>query len=161
MDVRSALEMQSALQEALNDDLTGADALIMAAAVADHRPKAASSRKIKRGPDSMTIELLPNPDLLAEIGLKRSGPRPILVGFAVETASSAELVSYARAKLLAKRVDLIVANHGDDAFGRDDNRAVLVSRDDHVSQGVLDKRDLADLILNHVKLRLASQSVNQ
>ncbi|KYF48216.1 hypothetical protein BE08_28175 [Sorangium cellulosum] len=74
----------------------------------------------------------------------------MLVGFAVETASDEGVIAYARHKLAQKRVDMIVANHAADSFGRDDNRATLVTRDAADALGVLPKPALADRILDRV-----------
>ena len=155
VDVRSALSMQSALRDALGEGQGGADALVMTAAVADYRPAETSATKQKRTPDRLTLELVPNPDLLAEIGdarSKRGSSRPVLVGFAVETDTDAQVVAYARGKLEKKRVDLVVANHAGDAFGRDDNRATLVDRHGAEALGVLPKPVLADRILDRVAI---------
>ena len=144
IDVRGALEMRAALWAALGQDLSGADALVMAAAVADHRPAQIAASKIKKTDASASIELVKNPDLLGEVGVARAagaagrrasappaGPalplRPVLVGFAVETSGGDALVAYARRKLEEKRVDLVVANEAREAFGREDNRVVLVT----------------------------------
>jgi phosphopantothenoylcysteine decarboxylase/phosphopantothenate--cysteine ligase len=151
VDVRGALEMRAALSRALGADLAGADALVMTAAVGDYRPAETHPTKRKRTAASLTLELVPNPDLLAEIGASRGDRRaPVLVGFAVETASDAEVVAYARGKLDAKRVDFVVANHAADAFGKDDNRATLVDRDAAEPLGTLSKLALADRILDRV-----------
>lgn len=152
VDVRSALDMQAALREALGADLGGADALVMSAAVADYRPASAHATKQKRSEATLTLELTQNPDLLAEIGALRAarGAGPALVGFAVETDTDEQVVAYARGKLEKKRVDLVVANHAGDSFGRDDNRATLVDRTTAEALGVLSKGDLADRILDRV-----------
>ncbi len=155
VDTRGALAMRQALWAALGEDLGAADALVMTAAVGDYRIKEPSATKIKRGPGSLLLELVPNPDLLAEIGEARarapSARLPVLVGFAVETApDDAALVAVARGKLEAKRVDLVVANHAAESFGRDDNRAILVTRDDAAPLATMDKTALADLILDRV-----------
>lgn len=149
IDVRSALAMKSALWDALGGQaLDRADVLVMTAAVADYRPKEESAIKIKRSAQNMTIELVPNPDLLAEVGAARKGASPVLVGFAVETDTDERVIAAARGKLEAKRTDMIVANHAADSFGRDDNRATIVTRDEATSFGVLPKPDLADRILD-------------
>jgi phosphopantothenoylcysteine decarboxylase / phosphopantothenate---cysteine ligase len=148
VDVRSALAMRSALWQALGPDLHAADALIMSAAVADYRPAEERATKAKRTAEAMMLELVPNPDLLAEIGAARADRRPVLVGFAVETDTDDRVIASALNKLTAKRVDLVVANHARDAFGRDDNRATLVERGSADALGVLSKRDLADRILD-------------
>jgi phosphopantothenoylcysteine decarboxylase/phosphopantothenate--cysteine ligase len=151
VDVRGALSMRAALWQALGSDLTFADALVMSAAVADYRPAEQHAQKQKRTADTMTLALVPNPDLLAEIGAARAGARrPVLVGFAVETDTDAQVVAYARGKLDKKRVDLVVANHAGDAFGKDDNRATLVDHAGAEALSVLPKPELADRILDRV-----------
>lgn len=168
VDVRGALSMRSALWEALGADLRGADALIMTAAVSDYRPASLHETKLKRTPDLTSLPLVPNPDLLAEVGAARAGVgatgepaaegsagpprarRPVLVGFAVETASDDQVIVAALAKLEAKRVDMVVANHAQDSFGRDDNRATIVTRGAADALGVLPKPELSDRILDRV-----------
>ncbi|MDI3286463.1 bifunctional phosphopantothenoylcysteine decarboxylase/phosphopantothenate--cysteine ligase CoaBC [Polyangium sp. 15x6] len=153
VDVRGALAMKEALWEAMGPDLGRADALIMSAAVADYRPAEQSATKRKRSAEALEIKLIPNPDLLAEVGAARTGARPVLVGFAVETADDAGIVAYARGKLQAKRVDMVVANHAQDSFGREDNRATIVTANGAEALGVMSKRDLADRILDRVAQR--------
>jgi phosphopantothenoylcysteine decarboxylase/phosphopantothenate--cysteine ligase len=153
VDVRGALAMRAALRDAMGDDLARADALVMAAAVADYRPAEASAQKIKKAGDEVQLALVKNPDLLAEIGAARKGPRPVLVGFALETAGGDELVAYARRKLVEKRVDLVVANRADDAFGRDDNRASFVTADAVDDLPTLSKDAVADQVLDRVRRR--------
>ncbi|WP_281314076.1 bifunctional phosphopantothenoylcysteine decarboxylase/phosphopantothenate--cysteine ligase CoaBC [Polyangium sp. y55x31] len=153
VDVRSALAMKEALWEVMGADLGRADALIMTAAVADYRPAEQSATKRKRSAEPLEIKLVPNPDLLAEVGAARTGARPVLVGFAVETADDAGIVAYARGKLQAKRVDMVIANHAQDSFGREDNRATIVTAHGAEALGVMSKRDLADQILDRVAQR--------
>ncbi len=156
-DVRGALSMRDALWEHLGSDLSNADVLVMTAAVGDYRPEHLADAKLKRDDKPMTLSMVPNPDLLAEVGAARSGVRPVLIGFAVETDTDAQIVELARRKLENKRVDLIVANHAQDSFGRDDNRATLVERDRATSLGVLPKQELADRLLDRV-LELAHRA---
>jgi phosphopantothenoylcysteine decarboxylase/phosphopantothenate--cysteine ligase len=131
VDVRSALEMRTALWDALGLDLSRADAVVMAAAVADHRPARTSPDKMKKADVGAALELVKNPDLIAELGAARTSGaaprRPALVAFAVETGGESALVAYATKKLHEKRVDLVVANAAADSFGREDNLVVLVS----------------------------------
>lgn len=156
VDVRGALDMRRALWEALGPDLSGADVLIMTAAVADYRPASVSETKLKRSAEPMSLSLAPNPDLLAEVGASRGDGRgrvdgrssPVLIGFAVETDTDEGVVAAARKKLAAKRVDLIVANHASDSFGRDDNRATFVDAEGATPLGVLSKGALGDKILD-------------
>jgi len=153
VDVRSALSMRSALWQAMSPDLSNADALIMTAAVADYRPAQNHATKLKRGAEPMTVELLPNPDLLAEIGHARKDHKPILIGFALETDSDERLIQLARGKLAAKHVDLVVANHAAEALGKDDIRALLVSPTDCTPLPLLSKEQAADRILGWLATR--------
>ncbi|MFO0762208.1 MAG: bifunctional phosphopantothenoylcysteine decarboxylase/phosphopantothenate--cysteine ligase CoaBC [Byssovorax sp.] len=148
VDVRSALAMRAALWNALGTDLRGADALIMSAAVADYRPAEEHPTKMKRSAEAMALPLVPNPDLLAEIGAARAGRAPVLVGFAVETDTDDRVIGSALNKLETKHVDVVVANHAEDSFGREDNRATIVTRWGSEALGVLPKRELADRILD-------------
>jgi phosphopantothenoylcysteine decarboxylase/phosphopantothenate--cysteine ligase len=146
--------MRGAIWQALHLDLSGADALIMAAAVSDYRPAQAHASKLKRTQEALQLELVPNPDLLAEIGEARRGEMPLLVGFALETDSEDRLVAHAREKLIKKRVDLIVANHADESLGLDDVRARLVTPRDCRDLASMPKEDAADLILDWIATRL-------
>ncbi|MSP24118.1 MAG: bifunctional phosphopantothenoylcysteine decarboxylase/phosphopantothenate--cysteine ligase CoaBC [Myxococcales bacterium] len=159
--VRSALEMRSALWTALGDDLARADVLVMAAAVADYRPLECSAKKLKRrGP--LTLELVPIPDLLREIGAARSTASPLLVGFALETLDDESMVVAARHKLTTKRVDLVVANHASEAFDGDDNRITLVTASEATSLPRASKRDLADRLLDHIlAMRRAAEAATK
>ncbi len=150
VDVRGALAMRAALWEALGPALDRADMLVMTAAVADYRPREENATKLKRTAQPMTLDLVPNPDLLAEVGAARElgGRSPVLVGFAVETDTDERVIAAARGKLAGKRVDMVVANHAADSFGRDDNRATLVTKDAAEAFGVLPKPVLADRILD-------------
>lgn len=151
VDVRGALALRAALWEAMGPDLARADALVMAAAVADYRPAQASDTKIRKTGERVTVELSRNPDILSEIGAARTGPRPVLVGFAVETEGGEGLVESARRKLAQKRVDMIVANEAQVAFGHDDNRAIFVLPDDAEPTATLSKRSLADAVLDRTR----------
>jgi phosphopantothenoylcysteine decarboxylase/phosphopantothenate--cysteine ligase len=133
----------------------GCDALVMAAAVGDYRPLQTSHKKLKRQERSaMTIPLIENPDILAEIGHARRGALPVLVGFAVETGKDAEIVAYARRKLREKNVDFVVANDARDSMGRDDNRVLIVEGDDVEALEAMPKLDVADRILDRLRERL-------
>lgn len=151
VDVRSAVDMREALWHVLGRDLSGADALIMAAAVADYRPVEPSPTKIKKRNERTAIELVRNPDLLAEIGGARTGSRPVLVGFALETTGGDALVQYARRKLAEKRVDLVVANEAGESLGREESRATLVFPERLEPLQLLPKGALADVVLDRVR----------
>jgi phosphopantothenoylcysteine decarboxylase/phosphopantothenate--cysteine ligase len=156
--VRSALAMRGAIWQALKPDLSGADALIMTAAVADYRPAETHASKLKRGESTIGLELVPNDDLLAEIGAARQAVRPVLVGFALETETDERLINAARSKLAKKRVDLVVANHPDASIGKDSMSGSLVGVRNAEAFGPLPKRDVADRILDFVVAELAKQT---
>lgn len=149
--VRSAVEMGRAVNAAAGD----ADAVVMAAAVADFRPAERSERKIKKedGGERRVIELVRNPDILAGLGARfGDAKRPVRVGFALETE---DLVPAARTKLAAKRAHLVVGNLAADGLGGEDDVAVLV--DDaglKKETGRIAKAALADLILDWIAARL-------
>jgi phosphopantothenoylcysteine decarboxylase / phosphopantothenate---cysteine ligase len=123
--VGDARQMEAAVVAAA----AGADAVIMAAAVADFRPRSQAPSKLKKTAldPAPVLELERNPDILAGLGAARGGARkPVLVGFAAETE---QVVANARAKLGAKRCDLVVANdvsRADAGFEVDTNEVVLV-----------------------------------
>ncbi|MEB2313311.1 MAG: bifunctional phosphopantothenoylcysteine decarboxylase/phosphopantothenate--cysteine ligase CoaBC [Sorangiineae bacterium] len=159
VDVRSAIAMRGALWQALGPDLGAADVLVMSAAVGDYRPTETHAAKIKRqGSTALRLELVQNPDILSEIGAARHERTPLLIGFAVETGTDEDIAEYARQKLAQKRVDLVVANHAEDAFGRDLNRATLVSAERDESLDELPKHELADRILDWIVGRLARKT---
>jgi len=143
VNVRSALEMQQAVA-ARRDRV---DAVVMTAAVADYRPASAAHAKIKKHSDTLTLELVKNPDILAELGTSRVGKRPLLVGFAMETH---DLLASARRKLVEKRCDLVVANEASVGFGRDDTQVTLVGPSGDEPLPPMTKRELADRILDRI-----------
>jgi phosphopantothenoylcysteine decarboxylase / phosphopantothenate---cysteine ligase len=159
VDVRGAREMKSALDTALGPGLDGADALVMSAAVADYAPREPYAHKMKKVGDAMSLELVKNPDLLADLGAARSGSRPVLVGFAVETAEPDILVAYAQKKLREKKVDLIVANPAAEAFASGTNRATFVTENAADALPLMSKNDLADQILDRVRSLFALRGI--
>jgi phosphopantothenoylcysteine decarboxylase/phosphopantothenate--cysteine ligase len=146
--VRSALDMQAAMQAAL----PRADVVIMTAAVADYRAATARTQKMKKQGDTLTLELVKNPDILAELGATRKGKHPVLVGFAMETQNVA---AYGRSKLTSKRVDLIVANEASVAFGGDQTQATLVSHAGDDALPPMSKVELSHRILDRACSLLA------
>jgi phosphopantothenoylcysteine decarboxylase/phosphopantothenate--cysteine ligase len=112
--VETAAQMRAAVQ----GELAGTDVFIAAAAVADYRPAQVAERKIKKQADEMQLELLRNPDILAEVAAAE--PRPFVVGFAAETDN---VEANALQKLEGKRLDMIAANRvgADCGFDREDN----------------------------------------
>jgi phosphopantothenoylcysteine decarboxylase / phosphopantothenate---cysteine ligase len=152
--VQSALDLQSAVLEALGPELDGADALVMAAAVSDYRPVSTSAEKLKRSAEGMHLSLVQNPDILADLGRMRGSLRPVLIGFALETADGDALINLGRRKLINKRVDLIVANSASRALGRDDNEAMLISPIDCIKLPRMSKSTLAVRIVEWLEHRL-------
>lgn len=149
--VTTALQMRAAALARFE----AADVVIATAAVADFRPATFASGKIKKSSAPDAVELVRNPDILAELGAANSG-RAILVGFAAETD---DVVAYAREKLNAKHLDLVVANDvsGDLGFETDDNRVVLVSAGGDEELPVLDKRVIARELLDRVSRLLSAR----
>ena len=146
--VRTALEMHSAVEERFND----ADIAVFTAAVSDFRPAEVASAKIKKanGYDALThIDLVENPDILADMGARKRNDQ-IVIGFAAETES---LVENAKAKLVSKNADMIVGNlvSAHKGFGTDDNEVVFVRQDDTRFLPNMSKRELADAILDEAK----------
>ncbi|HEY3724396.1 MAG TPA: bifunctional phosphopantothenoylcysteine decarboxylase/phosphopantothenate--cysteine ligase CoaBC [Acidimicrobiia bacterium] len=129
------------------------DVVVMAAAVADFRPKAIAGEKLKKRDGLPEIVLEPTPDILAALGASKAGQ--VLVGFAAETQRIRE---HAAEKLAAKQLDLIVANDvsaADAGFEVDTNRAVLLDSSGTVDEtALLTKTALADVILDRVAARL-------
>ena len=148
VDVRGALQMRDAMNEAL---ATGIDAVVMAAAVADYRPAETSATKVKKQGEQASVALLRNPDLIADLGRARKGQRPVLVAFALETGDHAHVIQEARRKLEQKHVDLVVANEASSAFGRDDNEVTFVtaSREERLPRA--SKTALADVLLDRIQ----------
>ena len=154
VDVESALQMQQAIDAVLGTDLAGADALVMAAAVADFRAAQESTTKLKKDAGLPTIALTRNPDLLAALGARRGGQRPVLVGFALETGDDAAVLAYAKAKLASKKVDLVVANAAHQSLGHATNRVAFVDAAGVSPFASAAKDEVADRILDEVAKRL-------
>ena len=158
----TAAQMQAALQALTPPEGPLFDILVMTAAVADFRPKAPSGKKVSRA-NGLTLEMDATPDLLAETadrvraGIQASGAnRPILVGFAAETGSFDRVAE----KLRGKGVDLLVANDVEapgSGFGTDTNKVTIYSMDAPPEElPLLSKREVAELLLDRVVVRLAS-----
>ena len=133
-----------------------ADAVIMAAAVADFRPAARRPAKIKKTGDSPEpVELIENPDILRELVTARQRPGQIIVGFAAETG---DVMANAREKLARKGCDLLVVNQVGNglAFGTADNEAAVLGADGtEVKLPRAPKDQIADSIWDLVAARLS------
>lgn len=141
--VRRAAEMRDAVVA----ECAGADALIMAAAVADYEPAEAAGQKIKRGQEVLSLSLVRTPDILAEVGRR---PGLVRVGFAAE---SEDLVANARRKLEERGLDLIAANDvtaEGSGFGSDTNKVTLLDREGEEGLPLMTKYEVAARILDRV-----------
>ncbi|MEU5129275.1 bifunctional phosphopantothenoylcysteine decarboxylase/phosphopantothenate--cysteine ligase CoaBC [Streptomyces mobaraensis] len=150
--VGTAVQLREAVLKAAAD----ADAVVMAAAVADFRPAHYAPGKIKKrdGEEPAPVELVRNPDVLAELSADRARPGQVVVGFAAETD---EVLANGRAKLARKGCDLLVVNEVGEGrtFGSTENEAVVLSADGGetpVPHGP--KEDLADVVWDLVADRL-------
>ena len=128
------VETTAQLWDAVTTAAVNADAVVMAAAPADYRPRDLSHTKIKKSDDGSapTLDLEQNPDILAEISRDRVHEGSVIVGFAAETGDdSGTVLEHARAKLARKGCDLLVVNDvsGGKVFGSAENEAILLGAD--------------------------------
>jgi phosphopantothenoylcysteine decarboxylase/phosphopantothenate--cysteine ligase len=151
--VETAAELRAALQETLFErgPISAFDALVMAAAVADFTPAKSTTTKLERSA-GLTLELVPTPDLLAEVAAAPG--HPLLVGFAAETGS----LDRAAEKLRRKGVDFLVANDVSEpgsGFGADTNRVIILDAEGGSAPlPMLSKREVAERILDRVATAL-------
>ncbi len=149
VEVTTACQMRDAVLSAVED----ADVLLMSAAVADYRPVETAPHKIKKGEGELTLRLTRTPDILSEVAAHRAdtGLPRVVVGFAAE---SQDLVENARAKLAAKRLDLIVANDitaADAGFGVETNRVAILDREGQVDElPLMSKVAVAEAVMERV-----------
>jgi phosphopantothenoylcysteine decarboxylase/phosphopantothenate--cysteine ligase len=144
IDVVSALDMHAAVMNSVEQQ----DIFIAVAAVADYRPIDASAEKIKKNAEQMTITMVKNPDILADVA-NLPAP-PFCVGFAAETN---DVVDYARGKLERKKLDLIAANHvggSETGFGTTDNAITLISQNDVIDLPKQTKTALARTLISEI-----------
>ena len=157
IDVESSEQMHAAVQR----ELPGTAIFIGTAAVADYRPISCAEQKIKKTSETLALELTRTTDILSQVSA--SAQRPFMVGFAAETNA---VEHYARAKLLAKNLDLIAANEvgHTKAFDCDDNSLLVLWRGGRVELPVSSKRELAraltGLIVEHYLEQLAERERN-
>ena len=152
ISVSSAGEMRDAVM----GNADSSTVIIKAAAVADYRPKVRADSKIKKQGGGLTIELERNPDIISEVGKKKGNS--ILVGFAVETEN---LIENARAKMVKKNMDMIVANDVTEkgaGFGYDTNIIKILSADGEIEDmPLMSKMEVADRILDRIKKIIMSR----
>ena len=148
VDVRSAAQMREAVFAAFPADL-----YIGAAAVADYTPRVPAANKIKKSSESLALDLVRTPDILSEVAAQTQGLK-LVVGFAAETENLAE---YARKKLVAKHLDLIVANRvgvSDGGFESDRNAMTAFWEDGERVFASAPKTRLADELIDLIVERL-------
>jgi phosphopantothenoylcysteine decarboxylase / phosphopantothenate---cysteine ligase len=149
--VETADEMYAAVRAAL----AGARVLIMAAAVADWRPRHVAPQKLKKGAETLTLELVPTVDILRALDVDDAAPGVFVVGFAAETE---HVVDNARAKLDAKHLDLVVVNDVSQegiGMGADDNEVTVIGRDGTIETiARAPKAVVADAIVRIIASRL-------
>ncbi len=140
------------MRRSVFENRSGCDIIIKAAAVSDYRPRDCAEQKIKKGAESLSLELIKNPDILAELGSTIEEFPSVLVGFAAETE---DLIANAEKKLKSKNLDMIVANDvssKDAGFETDTNRVKIIYSDGHVDDSPLMTKDkVADLVLDRAK----------
>jgi phosphopantothenoylcysteine decarboxylase/phosphopantothenate--cysteine ligase len=145
----------AAMRQAVLREAAGARVLVMAAAVADFAPKLTSARKIKRDGAGLQVDLVPNPDIIAEVAELPVGVRPFLVGFAAE---SDDLEANALSKLRDKGLDLIVGNRVGgpfDAIGSDENKVTVFGPEGPLTDWpMLPKRQVAERLWDLIADRL-------
>jgi phosphopantothenoylcysteine decarboxylase/phosphopantothenate--cysteine ligase len=152
IQVETAQEMRAAV----GCHFRQADVIIMAAAVSDYRSLNYYPEKLKKNNDSMTLELVKNPDILLEIG-RRKRKNQILVGFAAE---SEDIFANAQKKLIAKNLDLLVLNEiseANPAFGCEENQVYLVRPDGVRKLDKMSKAHIAAVIWDDI-VSLAGRS---
>ncbi len=148
VNVRSASQMREAVFAAFP-----ADIYIGAAAVADYTPRVPASNKIKKSNESLALDLVRTPDILSEVAMQTQGLK-LVVGFAAETENVAE---YARGKLVAKRLDMIVANRvgiEGGGFESDDNAMTAYWKDGERAFASAPKTQLAEQLVGLIVERL-------
>jgi phosphopantothenoylcysteine decarboxylase/phosphopantothenate--cysteine ligase len=144
------VETAQQLYDAVLAEAAANEVIVMAAAVADFRPKVAAPRKLKKERGVPEVVLEPTPDTLAELGRVRR-PGQVLVGFAAETDDH---VQSGRRKLERKHLDLVVVNHVEgagSAFGSDAATAYLVSAGSVESLPAAPKAEIARHLLDRVE----------
>ncbi|NLN33292.1 MAG: bifunctional phosphopantothenoylcysteine decarboxylase/phosphopantothenate--cysteine ligase CoaBC [Flavobacteriaceae bacterium] len=145
IDVVSAMEMK----EAMDSRFENSDIVIMSAAVADYRPAELAEQKIKKDDETMSIEMIKNPDILKALGERKK--HQILVGFALETNNELE---FAKGKLQKKNLDFIVLNSMRDekaGFQKDTNKVTIIpKKGEPIAYEAKNKAEVAKDIINFI-----------
>jgi phosphopantothenoylcysteine decarboxylase/phosphopantothenate--cysteine ligase len=145
------VESAGQMEQAVTARAGASDIVVMAAAVADFRPKVVADRKLKKSDGVPEVVLEPTPDILSALGRQRREGQ-VLVGFAAETARRGDLREAARQKLEAKRLDVVVANDVSApgvGFEHDTNAVLILGADGSARDVPLtDKRAVAGAVLD-------------
>jgi phosphopantothenoylcysteine decarboxylase/phosphopantothenate--cysteine ligase len=149
IDVITATEMQQACVQHFKK----ADITIMAAAVADYKPAQAATQKIKKKGENLIIDLVKNPDILQDLGTKKTA-KQLLIGFALETQNE---LAHAKDKLKRKNLDAIILNSLNDkgaGFGADTNKVTFIFKSKkNKALPLMSKQKVAEeLVLEVIKL---------
>ena len=147
IDVDSAEQMYQATM----DNLANCDIFIGAAAVADYRPAESADQKIKKSAETLSIELIRNPDIIAAVASHQQ--RPFTVGFAAETQN---LIGYAQNKLEKKKLDLIIANdvaNTEIGFNSDNNAVTVIWNGGEKTLPMTSKQQLSRCLLSEIAQR--------
>jgi phosphopantothenoylcysteine decarboxylase/phosphopantothenate--cysteine ligase len=154
VDVTSAQEMHQATMAQIDS----CDIFIASAAVADFRPIAIAEQKMKKtGQDTMTIEMVKNPDIVADVAQRVN--KPFVVGFAAETN---DVLNYARDKMQRKKLDMVIANDVSDStigFNTDHNAVTIVTADQDTVLPEASKSQLASTIVQTIATRYNSNII--
>ncbi|MBU1766893.1 MAG: bifunctional 4'-phosphopantothenoylcysteine decarboxylase/phosphopantothenoylcysteine synthetase, partial [Candidatus Omnitrophica bacterium] len=138
------------MRDKVIENLASTDVLIMASAIGDFKPKTFTKQKRKRAEGSWDIKLVPNSDILLEVGKIKKNK--ITVGFSIETENQ---IDVAKEKLKTKNLDLIVANDiimKNSGFCSDTNKAVFIDKNGKIEKmPLLSKIELADKILDKIQ----------
>jgi len=147
-----AVKTAEEMRQAVFDHFEGCHIIIKAAAVSDYRPKETAHQKVKKGAETLSLEMVKNPDILALLGQTKKDHPCILVGFAAETQ---DLLHNAQKKITSKNLDMIVANdvsRNDAGFGTDTNAVKILYADGRVEDSpLMGKIEVAHLILDRAK----------
>lgn len=150
IEIESARDMLDRSLEMVDD----CDIYIACAAVADYRPLSVETRKIKKGPEQLTMELVRNPDIVSTVACLDAEKRPFTVGFAAETN---DVIDYARDKMVRKGLDMIVANDVSDqaiGFNSSENEATVLWPGGEMALSRTSKDSIARQIIDLIADRL-------
>ena len=158
--VRCAVQTAEEMRRVVLENFRDSDIIIKAAAVSDFRPENRYADKVKKEKAELTLRLVPNPDILQELGMLKDSTRQLLVGFAAE---STDFLVEATKKLEKKNLDLIAVNdisQDDRGFESDMNQVSLIDTGGVTNLPFVSKEQTADLILDHVLSLLKARCVD-